>query len=120
MMSSSTTQLWQKHCAPCSGGAHALSPKEVHDLLSATPGWQLTTDAKRIRREWRVEDFLTALDFFTRIGQIAEAEDHHPDLHLTGYRDVAIEIGTHSIDALSENDFILASKIDRLPVSLKG
>jgi hypothetical protein len=57
--------------------------------------------------------------FFQRIGQIAEAEDHHPDLHLTGYRNVAIELSTHALGGLSENDFILAAKIDQLPVALK-
>ena len=55
---------------------------------------------------------MTALDFFNRGGPVAEAEDHHPDLHLTGYRNVAIEIWTHAINGLSENDFILAAKID--------
>jgi 4a-hydroxytetrahydrobiopterin dehydratase len=83
------------------------------------PQWRLTADGKGIRREWRVKDFATALDFFQRVGQIAEAEDHHPDLHLTGYRNVAIELSTHAIGGLSENDFILAAKIDQLPVALK-
>ena len=57
---------------------------------------------------------MTALDFFQRIAQIAEAEDHHPDLHLVGYRNVTIEIWTHAVGGLTENDFILAAKIDRL------
>ena len=57
--------------------------------------------------------------FFTRIAAIAEAEDHHPDLHLTGYRDIVVEIWTHALGGLSENDFILAAKIDKLPVELK-
>ena len=67
----------------------------------------------------RAEDFVTALDFFERIAKIAEDEDHHPDLHLTGYRNIAIELSTHAIGGLSENDFILAAKIDQLPVELK-
>ena len=62
---------------------------------------------------------MTALDFFHRIAQIAEAEDHHPDLHLVGYRNVTIEIWTHAVGGLTENDFILAAKIDQLPVALK-
>jgi 4a-hydroxytetrahydrobiopterin dehydratase len=53
------------------------------------------------------------------VGQVAEREDHHPDLHLTGYRNVAIELSTHALGALSENDFILAAKLDELPVELK-
>jgi 4a-hydroxytetrahydrobiopterin dehydratase len=83
------------------------------------PQWQLTADGRAIRREWRVKDFAAALDFFNRVGQIAEAQDHHPDLHLTGYRQVAIELSTHAAKGLTENDFILAAKIDRLPVELK-
>jgi 4a-hydroxytetrahydrobiopterin dehydratase len=83
------------------------------------PQWRLTADGKAIRREWRVKDFASGLDFFDRIGRIAEEQDHHPDLHLTGYRNVAIELSTHAVGGLSENDFILAAKIDQLPVALK-
>jgi 4a-hydroxytetrahydrobiopterin dehydratase len=87
--------------------------------MSAVPQWRLSEDGRRIRREWRVQDFATALDFFARVGQVAEAEDHHPDLHLTGYRNVALELSTHAVGGLTENDFILAAKIDQLPVELK-
>jgi 4a-hydroxytetrahydrobiopterin dehydratase len=83
------------------------------------PQWKLTADGQRIRREWRVKNFLTGLDFFDRVGRLAEEEGHHPDLHLAGYRNVTIEISTHAINGLSENDFILAAKIDQLPVELK-
>ena len=118
-MTATATELTHKHCQPCEGGIPALSPDEVFDYLKSLPDWKLTADGKRIRRDWRVKDFLTGLDFFNRVGQVAEAEDHHPDLHLAGYRNVSIEIGTHAINGLSENDFILAAKIDRLPVELK-
>ena len=91
----------------------------MQEHLRAIPQWRLTEDGKRIRREWRVKDFVTALDFFRRVGDIAEAEDHHPDLHLVGYRNVALELWTHALGGLSENDFILAAKIDQLPVVLK-
>jgi len=111
--------LAQKKCQPCEGGVPALSPDEAKKLQSDVPNWHITADGQRIRREWRVKDFLTALDFFRRIGEIAEAEDHHPDLHLTGYRNVAIELWTHAVGGLTENDFILAAKIDQLPVALK-
>jgi 4a-hydroxytetrahydrobiopterin dehydratase len=112
-------ELIGKHCASCEGDIPSLAPQQVNSYLIALPNWNLTADGKRIRREWRVKDFLTALDFFARIGQIAEAEDHHPDLHLVGYRNVAVEIWTHALGGLSENDFILAAKIDTLPVELK-
>jgi 4a-hydroxytetrahydrobiopterin dehydratase len=97
-----------------------LSNEQVHQYLAELPHWKLTPDRQRIRREWRVKDFLTGLEFFQRVGKVAEEEDHHPDLHLTGYRKVAIELSTHAIGGLSENDFILAAKIDQLPVELKN
>ena len=84
------------------------------------PDWKLAADGKRIRREWRVKNFVEGLAFFNRVGEIAEAEDHHPDLHLVGYRNVAIEIWTHAVGGLTENDFILAAKIDGVPVALKS
>jgi 4a-hydroxytetrahydrobiopterin dehydratase len=114
-----TCDLTTKKCRPCEGGVPPLSPAEVSDLLRQVPDWRPTADGQRIRREWRVKDFLAALDFFNRIGEVAEGEDHHPDLHLTGYRNVAVELWTHAIGGLSENDFILAAKIDRLPVALR-
>lgn len=118
-MSVSAVELTRKHCKPCEGGVPALSAEQVRDHLQAVPSWKLGGDGKRVRREWVVKDFATALDFFQRVGQIAEAEDHHPDLHLTGYRKVAIELSTHAVGGLTENDFILAAKIDALPVELK-
>jgi 4a-hydroxytetrahydrobiopterin dehydratase len=111
--------LVRKHCAPCEGGVAPLAPAEVRDSLAAVPQWKLTDDHKRLRREWRVKDFASALDFFRRVGDVAEAEDHHPDLHLSGYRNVALELSTHAVGGLTENDFILAAKIDLLPVELK-
>ena len=65
-----------------------------------------------------MKNFAAAVEFITDITDIAEAENHHPDLHLTGYRNLAIELWTHAIGGLSENDFILAAKIDALPKSL--
>jgi 4a-hydroxytetrahydrobiopterin dehydratase len=115
----SSQQLLQKRCSPCDGEISPITPQQRDEYLQFLPNWKLTADGQRLRREWRVQDFVTALDFFQRIGQIAEHEDHHPDLHLVGYRNVAIEIWTHAINGLSENDFILAAKIDTLPVALK-
>jgi 4a-hydroxytetrahydrobiopterin dehydratase len=119
MTTTAPAELAKKKCRPCEGGVPPLSSDEVQRLLPGVPQWRLTADGKALRREWRVKDFTTALDFFQRIGQIAETEDHHPDLHLTGYRNVAIELSTHALGGLSENDFILAAKIDQLPVALK-
>jgi 4a-hydroxytetrahydrobiopterin dehydratase len=119
MPEKTATELCSKRCVPCEGGVPRLSPEQARQYLAALTNWQLSDDGQRIRRQWRVKDFLTALDFFNRVANIAEAEDHHPDLHLVGYRNVTIEIWTHAIGGLSENDFILAAKIDMLHIELK-
>jgi 4a-hydroxytetrahydrobiopterin dehydratase len=119
MSAATVKELTGKHCVACEGGILPLSPEQVQRYLAVMPDWKLTHDGKGIRREWRVKEFLTALDFFNRIGRVAEKEDHHPDFHLTGYRHVAIEVSTHAVGGLTENDFILAAKINELPVDLK-
>jgi 4a-hydroxytetrahydrobiopterin dehydratase len=87
--------------------------------LAALPDWRFTADASRIRKDWQVKDFPAAMEFFAKVAELAEAEGHHPDLHLENYRHVWIELWTHALGGLSENDFILAAKIDRLPVRLR-
>jgi 4a-hydroxytetrahydrobiopterin dehydratase len=67
-----------------------------------------------------MKDFASAVELITHVKDLAEAEGHHPDLHLTRYRKLVIELSTHAIKGLSENDFILAAKVDRLPKSLKA
>jgi 4a-hydroxytetrahydrobiopterin dehydratase len=114
-----TGELSAMHCKPCEGGTPPLADDQVNQLLKRIPNWQLSSDRKRIRRSWKVKNFIAGLEFFHRIGEIAEAEDHHPDLHLVGYRDVTIELWTHAVNGLTENDFILAAKIDQVPVELK-
>jgi 4a-hydroxytetrahydrobiopterin dehydratase len=118
-MSVTATELTHKKCKACEGDVPLLKEEQVREYLKAVPQWRLSDDGKRIRRQWRAKDFATALDFFARVGQVAETEDHHPDLHLTGYRNVAIELSTHAVGGLTENDFIVAAKIDPLPVELK-
>jgi 4a-hydroxytetrahydrobiopterin dehydratase len=76
-----------------------LSSEQAREHLAAAAALKLSDDGSESAVSG-VKDFVTALDFFNRVGRIAEEEDHHPDLHLTGYRQVAIEIGTHAIDAL--------------------
>lgn len=113
-------ELTRKKCVPCEGGVPKLSRQEAEGLLSDLPGWSITADGRRIRKDWVVKDFLAGMDFFHKVADVAEAEGHHPDLHLVGYRNVSIEVWTHAIGGLSENDFILAAKIDTIPVKLKG
>jgi 4a-hydroxytetrahydrobiopterin dehydratase len=113
-MSVTAEGLAQKHCKPCEGGVPPLSAAEVKANLAAVPQWQVTDDGKMIRRKYKFKDFVTAIAFLNKVGDVAEAEQHHPDLHLTGYRNAAVELTTHAIGGLSENDFVLAAKIDKL------
>ncbi len=111
--------LTSRKCVPCEGGVPPLTSEEAQALLRAVPSWTLVGDGRRIRREWKARNFVSGLAFFEKVGQLAESEGHHPDLHLEGYRNVAIEITTHAIGGLTENDFILAAKIDEIPIELK-
>ena len=106
--------LHSKKCVPCSGESDRCSESDVQDYLQQLSGWVLTNDGQRIRKDWKKRNFLESLAFFNAVGEIAEAEAHHPDLHLEGYQNVWIEIWTHTVGGLSENDFILAAKIDAL------
>lgn len=106
--------LAAKKCVPCEGGVAAYSLAEANAQLALLPGWRLTYDGTRIRRDWQFADFRSAIKTINNVAALAEREQHHPDLHLEGYRRVWIEIFTHAIGGLSENDFILAAKIDSI------
>ncbi len=114
----STPALCSKKCVPCEGGVPPLTTTEAADLCRQLSGWSITTDGQRIRKEWVFRHFDAAIAFFHRVALLSNAEGHHPDLHLVQFRRVAIEIWTHAIGGLSENDFILAAKIDELPTEL--
>ena len=111
-----TDQLTAKKCKPCEGGVEPCTLEESTQQLAVLEGWVLTQGNQRIRKEWKVKNFMAGLDFFNRVAEVAEADNHHPDLHIEGYRNVAVELWTHAIGGLSENDFILAAKIDQIPV----
>jgi len=112
-------ELLGKKCSPCEGGIPPLSPAEAEAQLRNVDGWSLAHDGQRIRREWTVRNFMAGIEFFDKVATLAEEEGHHPDLHLQGYRQLAIELWTHAIGGLSENDFILAAKINQVPIQLK-
>ena len=107
------SELTQRKCQPCEKGAPPLPPERVRQLLAEVSGWELV-DGTMIRKQLKLADFMSVVKLVNRIADVAEAEDHHPDLHITGYRRLTIELATHSIGGLSDNDFILAAKIDRL------
>jgi 4a-hydroxytetrahydrobiopterin dehydratase len=104
--------LADKKCVPCRGGVPPLKGEELKKLHSNIPGWEVVTE-HHLHREFRFPDFKQALDFVNRVGAIAEQEGHHPDI-LLAWGKVGITLWTHTIDGLTESDFILAAKIDRL------
>ena len=120
MTAQSTDQLVAKKCLPCEGGVAPYTRQQAEEQLQQLDGWQMTHDGQRIRKDWTVKHFLAGLEFFNRCADVAEADAHHPDLHIEGYRNVSVELWTHAIGGLSENDFILAAKIDQLPIELKS
>lgn len=109
-----TCDLTSKKCVPCEGGVPKLTHTEAEKLLASVPEWRLTHDGERIRRDFKLPDFRAAVKLVNNIAALAEREQHHPDLHIEGYRKAWVEVFTHAIGGLSENDFILAAKINML------
>jgi 4a-hydroxytetrahydrobiopterin dehydratase len=110
-------QLKARKCEPCEGGVDPCSLSFTQEQLGKIPGWELGDDQKSIFKKWTFSNFVQSLDFCNRVGAIAEEDQHHPDLHLTGYRNVRVDLTTHAIGGLSENDFILAAKINQAEAS---
>ncbi len=108
-----TETLLAKKCLPCEGGIPRLGPAEIATQLPLVPGWQVSDDNKMISRSWRARNFVSAMEQLNALADMAEAEQHHPDLHLTSYRHIRVDLWTHAIDGLSENDLILAAKINQ-------
>ncbi|ODA34626.1 4a-hydroxytetrahydrobiopterin dehydratase [Planctopirus hydrillae] len=108
-----TESLLAKKCLPCEGGIPRLGPAEIATQLPLVPGWQVSDDNKMISRSWRARNFVSAMEQLNALADMAEAEQHHPDLHLTSYRHIRVDLWTHAIDGLSENDLILAAKINQ-------
>jgi 4a-hydroxytetrahydrobiopterin dehydratase len=107
------SELVGKKCVPCRGGVPSLPDAEITRLGREVPRWEVV-DGHHLSRRFAFPDFRQALGFVNRVGELAESEGHHPDVHL-GYGGVRIDIWTHKIDGLTESDFILAAKIDELP-----
>jgi 4a-hydroxytetrahydrobiopterin dehydratase len=105
--------LADKTCIPCRGGIPPLAASVAKEMLAEAPSWMLADDARRIERTFRFPNFQKAMDFVVKIGELAEAEGHHPDIHF-GWGYATISLHTHKIKGLHENDFIMAAKINRL------
>ena len=104
--------LDEKTCIPCKGGVPALHGAELSALKAQVPGWE-TPNEHHLFRAFTFPDFKTALDFVNKAGAVAEEQQHHPDL-LLSWGKVEVTIYTHKIDGLTESDFILAAKIEKL------
>lgn len=119
MSAKTPVDLANKRCVPCEGGVPPLSDEEAEALVASVPGWTISADSQQISRSWTVKNFVAGIDFLNKVAALAEEEGHHPDLHLEGYRQVTIVVWTHAVGGLTENDFILAAKINELPVQVR-
>jgi len=109
--------LADKQCVPCEKGADPLKGEEIEKRVKELdPDWKVV-DEHHLEREFKFEDFRQALDFVNEVGELAEEQGHHPDIYLS-YGKVKIQLWTHKINGLHENDFILAAKIDALQPAL--
>lgn len=105
--------LLKQRCVPCEGGMPALTKPEAEIMMQHVPHWELSEDGTTIMRTFTFADFKAALSFADAVGVLAEDEGHHPDLHVS-WGKLTIELSTHAIGGLSNNDFILAAKIDAI------
>jgi 4a-hydroxytetrahydrobiopterin dehydratase len=112
-----TSDLATKHCVPCEGGTTPMTRSEAEAQLAAVGGWKLIDgEPLKIERSLKFKGFVKAMMFVNAVGWLAEAEGHHPDIHISWNR-VRLELYTHSIGGLSENDFIMAAKVNELESS---
>jgi 4a-hydroxytetrahydrobiopterin dehydratase len=111
----SEPSLADRHCVPCEGDVPALAAAEVEPLLAQIEGWSLQEAGghQELVKTFRFADFVQAVGFVNQITPVAEAEGHHPDLEVSWGR-VRVHLWTHTARGLTENDFVLAAKIDRL------
>ena len=110
------SDLTEKKCIPCEGGVLPFDTSEIHKYQKKVDGWDIVKDNEEIfflLKKFKFENFLKSQDFVNEVGKISEEEDHHPDISF-GWGYAEIKVTTHAIKGLSENDFILAAKIDKL------
>ena len=110
---SKSSDLARRKCVPCSGGVPPLGGRAIEDYLARLEGWTVV-DGHTLTKTYAFPSFAPALAFVNRIGELAEAEGHHPDIHLS-WGKVRLDLWTHKIDGLTESDFIFAAKADEVP-----
>lgn len=107
--------LAKQKCVPCEGGVPLLNKNEIQQYLQRVHEWEfLDEKPQKIKRKFTFKDFKEALDFINKVGELAESENHHPDIFLHNYKKLDITLSTHAIGGLSSNDFIMAAKINNL------
>jgi len=106
------SELAERQCVPCRGGVPPLQGDELKALAAQLAGWEVI-DGHHLQRTYKFKDFREALDFVNRVGELAEEQGHHPDICF-GWGKAEISIWTHKINGLTESDFVLAAKIDKL------
>jgi len=109
------SDLLNKKCVPCEGGLSPFDISEIHLYQKKVDGWDVKSEKKIffLEKNFKFKDFLKSQVFINKVGIISENENHHPDITF-GWGYAKIIITTHAIDGLSENDFILAAKIDQI------
>jgi len=107
-----TEQLADKKCVPCRGGTPPLKDMELEALHKSVPRWTVENE-HHLKREYKFPDFVKALEFVNKVGAVAEEQGHHPDI-LLAWGKAEVTLWTHKIDGLTESDFIMAAKIDRV------
>lgn len=107
------SELSQKTCVPCSGGVPPLPKEEQRALLAKLDGGWEVVNGHHLEKSYTFKDFLEALAFTNKVGELAEQQAHHPDIYLA-WGKVKLTIWTHKIDGLTESDFVLAAKIEEL------
>jgi 4a-hydroxytetrahydrobiopterin dehydratase len=105
-------ELLEMQCQPCRQGGSPLGADECQRLLDGLSGWELV-GGKTLRKEYATKDFRDAMAFANGIAEVAERQDHHPDLHVS-YRRMGVTLSTHAVGGLSVNDFAMAAKIDEV------
>ena len=106
--------LAQKHCVPCEGGMPPFTQEEIEAHAGQVPEWKVSEgEPKKLERKFTFKDFDQTMEFVNKVAALAKAEDHHPDFQVS-YSKVTLTLWTHAVKGLSENDFIMAAKIDRL------
>lgn len=109
----SMSELSKKKCVPCEGTVPPLTPSKAQEMMVHLDDWSLIDGAHLLAKSFRFSNFVKTMEFVNKVAAIAEEEGHHPDLTVS-YGSVTVELMTHAVGGLSENDFILAAKIDEI------